>query len=151
MGNYRLIVGTYPGCLPYEGDRAFPLTIDFSVDTSWIIDFLGLQEQNKISQVTTIYVDAVDSGQATIFYFPVSQQRIVVPAGAQVYLPVLCTNPPQLIVQGTSGDKPKLEFLNFFVPMQIVNAASPSTGNDIITEDSNPIITEAGDNIISET
>lgn len=85
---------TFPvfnGYAPAQGPKALPVTLDFTVDTTIVIDFTAAEESNGISFVQSVWVDNSANPNALNLFFDVTQQNIVVPAFAQSVFPIIAT------------------------------------------------------------
>jgi hypothetical protein len=71
---------------PCEGPEVVPLFLDFSVADNFQVDLKSLVTQGRISMIQSLYVDNADGTAPVTFVQSVTNQRIIIPAGAQAYL-----------------------------------------------------------------
>ena len=89
--------------VPDEGPKAIPLLIDFSgATTEWDVDLTNQQQQQYISMIQTLFIDASLSADDVFVTFPITGQKIQAKAGTQGYYNVLCPNPPRMMFTGTA-------------------------------------------------
>lgn len=100
-----------------EGRKAFRFRLDFSLGLQYSIDLTQWIQQGTVKSVQSMYVDNSGGANALTFAFGGTLQQIIVPAGAQAYLPVLEVNPPVFTVSCTNAlQVSNIQILNFFVP-----------------------------------
>ena len=103
-----------------EGRKVIPFTINFATAETAAIDLTNTFQQNSISAVQSMFVDASSAGQEVVFDYGAENQKVIVPAGAQAYMPVMQTNPPRFTVTCNDGNFIlNLLLMNFFVPPYI--------------------------------
>lgn len=100
-----------------NGRVAINVLIDFALGASFQLDLSQVQSQGSIDSVQTLYIDNADNADALQIIFGLTNQRVIWPAGAQGYLPVLQGNPPVMVFSIASGTPVvKVQCMNFFVP-----------------------------------
>lgn len=103
-----------------EGRSDFRIKLDFSLGLSQYIDFATWINQATIKSVQGLYVDNSGGANSVNFTMSGTGQVMTVPAGAQAYLPVLASNPPNITVDCANNTQITfLQVLNFFVPPYI--------------------------------
>lgn len=111
---------SFMGAEACEGRKAFRFLLDFSLGLQYLIDFATWINQKTIESVQGLYVDNSAGTASVQFTFSGTNQIIIVPAGAQAYLPVIVANPPSIIIDcANAAQTTKLYVLNFFVPPYI--------------------------------
>jgi hypothetical protein len=108
-------MGTPPDCK--VGRRAIHITIDFSLGASFNLDLSQVQSQGAIDSVQSLYIDnSLSTGNLTIL-MGLTNQSVIIPPGAQAYIPVLQGNPPVLqFALSTGTNAVNVQLMNFFVP-----------------------------------
>ncbi len=112
---FGVVLGQTPDCK--IGRKAIHVTIDFSLGSSFNLDLTQVQSQGAMDSVQTLFIDNSESANALTILTGVLIQEIIIPAGAQAYMPILQTNPP--VMKFTIGGGTPLvdiHVLNFFVP-----------------------------------
>jgi hypothetical protein len=102
--------------IPKGGPKVIPLRIDFSGVTEWQVDGSQVVERGKIEYIQALWVDNYSNTNPLIIEMNLTNQRIVIPARSQGYVPVLSPNPPKFIFSTQAGPMVYLQFLN--VPVQ---------------------------------
>ncbi|HEY6019841.1 MAG TPA: DUF1859 domain-containing protein [Candidatus Paceibacterota bacterium] len=98
------------------GRRAIHVLIDFTLGLSFKLDLSQVQSQGGMDSVQTLYIDnASNTGSLTIL-MGLTNQSIILPAGAQAYMPVLQGNPPIIQFTSTAAVPVNIQLLNFFIP-----------------------------------
>lgn len=91
--------------VPQEGPKAIPILLDFSgAVTEYDLDMTISREQNRISMVQTIYIDASLSTNGLTLICEGTNQRITVKGKTQGYYPIAVPNEPKLQFFGTASD-----------------------------------------------
>lgn len=91
--------------VPQEGPKAIPILLDFSgAVTEYDLDMTIPREQNRISMVQTIYIDASLSTNGLTLICEGTNQRITVKGKTQGYYPIAVPNEPKLQFFGTASD-----------------------------------------------
>lgn len=118
----------FNGFAPRKGPRFMPLSFDFTSQASYTIDCAISQETDRIEWAQGIFVDNASNANALTITWGVSNQRIIVPAGWQGYVPVLVPNPPRLKIDTTiAAVTVNVYLLTFPVPLYLW----PSNGNTV--------------------
>lgn len=97
--------------------RAIHVLIDFSLGSAYQLDLSQVQSQGGMDSVQTLYIDNGASAAALTIVMGLTLQNIIIPAGAQGYIPILQGNPP-ILQFSVAGGTPvvNVQLLNFFVP-----------------------------------
>ena len=96
-----------------EGMKMVPVGINFSTDSSFMLDLSSYLSSTRISQVQTIFIDNSDNGSSVTVTIPATQQRLICPANSQGYFPILCTSPVKLSFQSAGNVLVWFFLLNF--------------------------------------
>lgn len=125
---FGVVIGETPDCK--IGRKAIHVTIDFSLGSSFNLDLTQVQSQGAMDSVQTLYIDNSENTFALTLLTGVLVQEIIIPPGAQCYMPILQTNPP--IMKFTTGGGTALvdvHILNFFLPpfMWFATGGTPVT------------------------
>lgn len=118
----QLQIGVYNAMVPAEGPKGLPVRIDLTVAQTATVDLSQQQALGQLSYIQTMYVDNLDNPQEISFTMNLTRQRLTVPAGVQVYVPILLPNPPVIQVASTGGVAVDVHFLNVPMPMGILGA-----------------------------
>lgn len=111
-------LGNPPDC--NIGRRAIPVLIDFSLGASFKLDLSALQQAGAMDSVQTLYVDNSANTAALTITMGLTNQKIIIPANAQAYIPILQGNPPVIVFSVPTGTPVvNIDALNFFVPPYI--------------------------------
>lgn len=118
------VFSTGPG---KHGSLCIPLTLDFTVSTSYTLDGSQLTALARIDNIETIFVDATAATANVLVTFG-SGQTITALAGTQGYYPVLCPNPFSITVSCAAGpNNLYVALLNYTIqPSQWVTVSSPA-------------------------
>lgn len=106
--------GNPPDCK--LGRRAIHVLIDFTIGLQFQLDISQVQSQGGMDSVQTLYIDNAANTAPLTILMGLTLQQIIVPAGAQGYLPVLQGNPPIIQFSTTAAIPVNVQLLNFFVP-----------------------------------
>lgn len=98
------------------GRRAIHVEIDFSLGTKYALDLSQIQSLGAMDCLQTMYVDNADNAAELTLTMGLTLQRIIIPANAQAYIPILQPNPPVLEMSTTGAPVVNVQLLNFFVP-----------------------------------
>lgn len=117
----------YSKC-PAKGPKAIPLTLDFTISTSFELDFLGLELQTAFEGVQTVYVDNSLNAQQLSIFCENSNQNIVLPANSCAYVTVVQPGPAKMIISTTGALKITLHLLNYEISQSIWPVVSTGGG-----------------------
>lgn len=98
---------------PTEGPRCLPLSFDFSVGDTYLVDLLNLEQQTRVSMIQTIYIDASSTDSQVVFTALGSQQVVTAKGRTQGFYNVLVSNPSQVTFQCDDGSA--------VIPVQLIN------------------------------
>lgn len=76
---------------PCEGPKVVPQFLDFAGATQFVVDLKMLVQQNKISEVQSIFVDNSSNDKPLSILVAVQRQTIVIPPYSQAYLGILAS------------------------------------------------------------
>jgi hypothetical protein len=99
--------------MPAEGPKALPIALDFSANSTYVLDYTNMQQRNYFGLVQTLWVDNFGNGSTLIITIPAVAQRIVVPAGVQGYFTCICPNPIKMQFDSAGGTVQQVTLLNF--------------------------------------
>lgn len=80
---------------PKEGPIAVPVTMDFSLADTYLVDLQNFMATGKISMVQALFIDASQSTVTVTVTIPSTGQSIIVKPYSQGYYPVISSNPAQ--------------------------------------------------------
>jgi hypothetical protein len=107
--------------VPQDGPKGIPILLDFSgAVTEYDLDMTIPQQQNRISQVQTVYIDASGSTAGMTVICKGTNQNITVKGHTQGYYPVAVPNEPRFIFLGTASDA-IIQIILFNAPIAGVN------------------------------
>lgn len=109
------IIGNPVNCT--IGRKSLKVEIDFSIGNTYSLNLLTVQNTGQFDSVQTLYVDNSEGPDLLSIDMGVTLQNVTFPAGAQGYVPVLCSN--QMLINftpKTGTPTVNIYCLNFFVP-----------------------------------
>lgn len=106
-----------------EGRKSIRILMDFSLGQQYTLDLSQIQSAGMISSAQTLYIDNYDNPDPIIISAGVTLQRIIIPAGAQAYIPILQPNPPIFLISTVTPVVIPAQILNFFLPPYVWNGA----------------------------
>jgi hypothetical protein len=98
--------------VPPEGPRAIPLVLDFSATNEYDLNLQNMVQRNFVSQIQAIWFDNSNNGSSLTIKIP-GLQNVIVGAGRQGYINVLCPNPPVLSFISGGGILVYVDLLNY--------------------------------------
>lgn len=107
----------FNGYAPKQGPKALPVTLDFSEKAEQAFDLVLENTEGVIDYIQSIYVDNSDNPNTVEFIFGVTNQRLVVPAGAQGNWPVIAPSQTRIFTRSTVDPKARVNVLLMNVPM----------------------------------
>lgn len=89
--------------VPNEGPKGLPITMDFTSNASYELDYQNMQERGFMSMVQSIWVDT--SGTAAQLTIDVNQsgQQLKIPAKRNGFIALLVPNSPRITFTCASG------------------------------------------------
>lgn len=117
--------GLYNALIPKEGPRVYPLSLDFSADTSFSLDLLQIVNRGYMSFIQTIFVDNSLNDEAVTITPDIAYQPLKIPPRSQGYLPILVPNQPKLVFSSSGGVKVVVNLLNIPLPAQVWATDAP--------------------------
>lgn len=105
-------VGIYNGPIPREGPKDIPISLDFSIQNTYQIDFTLIQQRGLISELQAVYIDNSLNASSVSLIVNGSNQKIVSAANSQGFYPILAPNPPKFTSQSIGGVAVQMHFLN---------------------------------------
>lgn len=107
--------------VPQEGPKGIPILLDFTgAVTEYDLDMTIPQQQNRISMVQTVYIDASASTAGMTIVVQGTNQRVTVKGKTQGYYPVAVPNEPKFQFLGTANDA-LIPIILFNVPIAGIN------------------------------
>jgi len=112
---------TFNGLAPKELPKALTLALDFSAETSYVIDLEHAETEARLSLVQSVFVDNSVNAEQFSLTVSISGQVLRVPASAQAYLPVLAPSGAKFIaaLKAVGTGITTISFLNFPVPAAV--------------------------------
>lgn len=103
--------------VPCDGPKSFHLRIPFDQVDAWSVDLTLTVQQGRVEEIQGIYVDTHDLADDLIIRMPRTQQRVIIPAQKQGYIPLLIAEPfvLEFSSQAANGSIAYVQLLN--VPM----------------------------------
>lgn len=127
IGNRTEVYNQQFSCM---GPLVFPVTLDFSVNTSLEVDFTSLVQRNVVDFISSVFVNIIGLNEAMTIRCNATQQTITVPENAQGYFPLMLSDGPVITftVANVIATPIVVQFSNIpFVPL-IDKPAGGSTG-----------------------
>lgn len=103
--------------VPDESPKAIPFLIDFSVNTTWILDLELVMSRTYITMVQTLFLDLSGSANPLKVTVSGSGQVILAKANTQGYYQILASNPVKLQFDSTVAPN--------IIPIQLINVSIP--------------------------
>lgn len=98
-----------------EGPRIVPvLNVDFSVATTYTLDYSNQMKAGRISRIQTVFVDA-SAITGSVAVVMTTGQQIVVKGGTQGYFYCLAQEPFKVSMTSASTGKASFIFCNFTI------------------------------------
>lgn len=140
----------FNGYAPMQGPKALPITLDFTAVQEIRFDLL-LEETNGVIQyIQSIWVDNADNLSPLILTFSQTQQRLVIPAGAQGAWPVITPDQTQVRAQTVGGVVCQVILLNVplapeqYGPVTVNANVSPAPYQATPANGFNNVVSSAG-------
>lgn len=125
------------------GRRAIHVLIDFSLGATFNLDLGQAQQVGNFDCLQTLYIDNADNTNELTVLMGLTLQRVIIPAGAQAYMPILQPNPPVLQITTNGAPIINIQLLNFFVPPMVWSPA----GITVIDSTLAAVISNGGVNV----
>lgn len=110
------ILGGFNTRTPAGGPKVLPVRLDFTSSQAINVDLGQVNTLGKIGFVQSAYIDNSGNTASLTLVGSLLGQKIIVPAGAQMFTPLLLPNPPQMVASSTG---------NVIVPMFLLNVPMP--------------------------
>jgi len=133
----RQAFGVSNGYAPAQGPKALPIEVDFTGSASQTFNLLQEETQGQIQNIQSVFVDNSDNANPLTILFAITQQRIVVPAGAQGIWPVICAEQVQFTVSTNAGDGLQVMLILLNVPMPLTQWGPISATVNVTTASGN--------------
>lgn len=104
---------------PPEGPKAVTLPLDFSIAASFLIDCTLAYDRTVLTVVQTLWCDNSANTAETVFVVAGSQQKIIVPAGAQGSFPVITPIRTKITASTTTTALVTVTILNVPLPSAV--------------------------------
>lgn len=98
---------------PPEGPKAVPVSLDFSSNPSYTLDYGNNQQLAQFSILQSIFIDNSANGSSITIIVNGTGQRIVCPATSQGYFAILCQSPINLTFSSAGNVPVPCYLLNF--------------------------------------
>lgn len=109
--SYLSVVGQ---TVPPEGPRGIPLALDFTVTNEYILNLQNVQSRQFFSMLQAVWIDNSQNPSPITVSLPQSGQNIILEAGEQGYVNVLCPNPTLITFSSLGNVKGVfVELLNY--------------------------------------
>jgi hypothetical protein len=119
MPALNAIFQIFNGLAPRDGQpKALPYTFDFTALATQTLELLLSETTGQFEFVQGIYVDNSLNANSVTFTFPITNQKLVVPANAQGCFPVIAPELSRIVATATIG---------MTVPVLLVNIPLPFT------------------------
>jgi len=102
--------------VPAGGPKVVPVTVDFTVNPSVLIDAQNLVSSGKIEYLQGVYIDNSGNVNAVSLTMSTTNQIITCPARSQGYFSIMVPDPPQMTANTPIGVVIPMFFYN--VPIQ---------------------------------
>lgn len=133
----------FNGMAPTEGPKALTINFDLS-ETGSMSDDLLLENTNGVIQfVQTVYVDNSLNPNDLTIYFPITRQKLVIPATAQGNWPVFSPDQTQFTVSTTPTENAKGSLIFLNVPMPLTTWGPQTINANITASTIEPVISAA--------
>jgi hypothetical protein len=110
--------------VPQDGPKGVPILLDFSgSQTEYDLDMTIPQQQGRVTQIQTVYIDASLSTAGMSVVVSDTNQKVTVKGKTQGYYPIAVPNPPKFRFFGTASDA-IIPIILFNVPIAGVNWSS---------------------------
>ena len=106
----------YNALVPPEGPKSVLISLDFTVTSSYLIDFTQAYMSTSISLVQSVYVDNSQNPDPLSITVAGTQQQITAAPGSQGTYPVIAAIRPKITCQSSGGVLVNLIFLNVPLP-----------------------------------
>lgn len=143
----ELMIGINNAMVPKEGPKTIPVNVDLRTAVSALVDLTNQQMQQKISFIQSLWVDNSQNTAEVLIQADTSNQVLRIPAGAQVYTPILLPIPPRVTVSSVGAVIIPIQFLNVPMPYGAIGTPSPFSfgpGGELLVSDT------ALDNLIED-
>jgi hypothetical protein len=107
----RVSFKTAFGSFPSQGNRALPVTLDFTNSANWNDDLSPEMQQSQIESIQAIYVDNSQNANPLTLVFA-GYQTLFVKPGKQGIYPIIAQGSLQYTATTTVGVKVPVIFLN---------------------------------------
>lgn len=112
-------IAIYNALVPKEGPKAVPVNLDFTLATSFLIDFTQAYLKQSMSVIQTLWVDNFANAQAVIFTVAGTSQTIEVPPNSQGSFPIISAIRAKITVTSTTAGIVRCIFLNVPLPAAV--------------------------------
>lgn len=103
--------------VPCDGPKSIHLRVPFDGVDAWEVDLTLTVQQGRLEEIQGIYVDTHDLVDDLTIRVPRTQQRVIIKAGHQGYIPLLVAEPYVLHFSSTAATG-SVAFINLLnVPM----------------------------------
>jgi len=110
--------GTYNAVLPKSGPKTYPLVADFRTVGSFTADLTVQVQQGFIDFISGLFIDNSANANTLSILVATTQQKIIIPAKAQAYMPILASDAPVVELTTTVNNQLLVPFQVFNFPVQ---------------------------------
>lgn len=125
-GAYRVFNALNPKKKPV----ALPLLMDFSVSNPLLVDLMLAVDSSKIDSAQSLYVDNSGNPNPLTIICAVSNQKIIIAAGLQAYVPVLSPAWHKFLASTVGTLIIPMQVMNFPINACFFEKPTGSTGQD---------------------
>lgn len=116
LQNVFLTSQIWNGIVPSGGLKALRAVSDWSLGNAFTVDLTLAQQNNRLSNVQTIYIDNSANDAAISVIVAGTLMNITIGAGWQGTFPVLSPNPPSFVLQSAGTGVTIIYFMNAPLP-----------------------------------
>lgn len=117
------------GAAPAEGPMVVPVPIDFTAQTSYILDITYIQQQARISMLQTLYIDNSANTQPLYLILSTTNQTVKIPANSEAYMPLVFSNKLAVTLATTGALVVYVAALNVAMNAAVWSTNNPPTTN----------------------
>lgn len=112
---------------PKEGEKIEVITLDFSVTSTYTLDFSNQQFTAVFSSVKCMFIDNSLNNATLSLYNPATNATIIAPPNSQGIYPAFAPNPVKMTAICSGGAVAQVCFLNVAYPISTWRVTSSST------------------------
>lgn len=101
--------------VPTSGALTIPIALDFSINSSWLVDLSASQSTSRTENVQSAYIDNSSNPNNLFIQVVGTNQQIAVPRNSQTWQPLLVGQNPKFIFTTPSTGANQGPFVNVFL------------------------------------